>query len=224
MDTAPAPSLAADLLVVRSCSSEDLPFAAALHAQALPHGFFTRLGERFLTAYYESFLASPHALAFVAATTARPVGVLVGTVRGRTHLRWVLRHRGWRLGWLGALALLTRPRQLAFFVRTRLLRYARGVLRNRRRRVGHAAEPPARHTATLSHVAVAHEARGAGAGAALVAAFASAARRAGCDEAALVTLADGRGAGPFYERLGWTRRRDLVDRDGRPISFYTRRL
>lgn len=122
-----------------------------------------------------------------------------------------------------AIALATRPDQLVFFVRTRVARYARVVLRLRRPTTS-AQDHERGPRAVLTHVAVDGAARGAGAGAALVDAYLAVARGAGRSEATLVTMADEHGAGRFYERLGWTRGEDHRDYDGRVMAFYARSL
>ena len=218
-----------ELAVVRHMTTDDAAWAAELHAEALPHGFFVRLGTRFLTAYYDSFIASPHAVALCTDSSEGPAGMLVGTVRNSVHYSWVLRHRGLRLVGRGIGAMLTSPRVMVLFVRTRLGWYLGGLLRFARRAVtGMFRSQPAvsarRQPAVLTHVAVAPEARGTGAGAALVSAFTQAAAAAGCDEAVLVTLAGPAGAGPFYRRLQWTLRDRHDDHDGRLLECYYRRL
>lgn len=209
---------------VRAATRADALFAARLHAAALPHGFFARLGTGFLSAYYESFFASPHAVAFVAVVGSQPAGVLVGTLDNRGHYRWVLRHSAWRLAVLGVLALLVRPGELSLFARTRLGRYARAIARHRRNEMRPAVAPEPVRVAVLSHVAVSADARGSGVGAALVDAFLACAIAAGCEEARLVTLAGSSGAGDFYRRLGWTDDGNTVDRDGRALTRFSRRL
>lgn len=219
-----------DVAVVRPMTAADAAFAAALHESALPHGFFGRLGRPFLQAYYESFIASPHAVAFVADSTAGPAGVLVGTVRNAAHYSWVLRNRGQHLAWRGVIALLARPAQLWLFLRTRVGRYVRGAARLRPTPSRNHREAPSMagaafgQPAVLTHVAVSAESRGTGAGGALVAAFLRTAKGARCREAILVTLAGPEGAGPFYRRLGWTLRDTHDDHDGRLLECYRRRL
>ena len=71
---------------------------------------------------------------------------------------------------------------------------------------------------------VADQARGRGAGAALVERFATAAKAAGARSAVLVTFAGEDGAGPFYKRLGWEHLEDRRDRDGHELSVFSRRL
>lgn len=230
----------AQLVMVRPMTAKDVAFAARLHQEALPHGFFGRLGARYLSAYYASFVASPHAVALIAEASDGPAGALVGTVANSAHYSWVLRNHGARLAVRGALALLARPSELAFFARTRVGRYLRKAARLGRGRVLRAVPPvdasqqpqtqrrPAarrrRHPAVLTHVAVTPASRGLGVGAALERAFVDAARAAGCQRAMLVTLAGDDGAGRFYRRLGWTLDQTREDRDGRLIECYRRTL
>ena len=220
---------ASELAVVRRMTTADSRWAAELHADALPHGFFARLGPAFLARYYETFIASPHAVAFIADSTDGPAGVLVGTMRNRLHYSWVLRERGARLALRGMAAMLARPGVLLLFLRTRLGWYLGGALRMARRAVSRTfRSAPAgqnrRQPAVLTHVAVDPAVRGSGAGSALVASFVQSAKTAGCAEAVLVTLAGPAGAGPFYRRLGWTLRDRHDDHDGRLLECYQRRL
>jgi ribosomal protein S18 acetylase RimI-like enzyme len=216
-------------VAVRPLAVVDLAVAARLHAALLPHGFFAFLGLRYLRAYYGTFLASPHAIGLVAELEGRPVGILVGTSRNAAHYRWVMRHRGPRLACLGASAMLVRPAVAVWFLRTRVRRYGRRVVLTvlaRTRRGGNPAPTDAAggDTAVLTHVMVADQARGRGAGAALVDRFAAAAKAAGARTAVLVTLAGEDGAGFFYKRLGWEHLEDRGGRDGHELSVFSRRL
>jgi ribosomal protein S18 acetylase RimI-like enzyme len=221
-------------VVLAPATREATEFSARLHERALPDGFFVALGHRFLRAYHESFLASPHGIALLAWSDGRPVGFLVGTTANRLHYRWVARHRGLRLGLALLAGLLVRPHLLRPFLRTRAGRYVRALGRYLRRRAGvqggagsGASSPtprrrerrPAR-TAVLTHVAVTDEARGRGAGSALVRAFAEEATRDGAPEAQLVTDADSDANHAFYRRRGWTHREDRRDHDGRGVSCF----
>lgn len=203
---------------VRLLEAEDIAFAAKLHAQALPQGFFVLLGPRFLRAYYRGFRASPYAIALVAERDGERIGVLVGTLDSAAHHRYVVRRHGWRLAVLGAAGLVLQPRAGQRFLRTRALRYARSIARAWRPGSGGSAgaKPGARlrgPLGVLSHVAVATKARGTGAGTALLESFVVAARRAGTARVELVTLAGSEGAASFYERLSWHRAGEHV-RDG----------
>ena len=206
---------------VRAADAGDLGFAAMLHEAALPHGFFARLGERFLRRYYRTFLESPHAVALVAVTNDGRAGVLVGTVHNRAHYRWLRRHAGRRLALAGAAALLVRPRVALAFVRHRAARYLRAW---RLLGPGSRAEPRTDHdagdVAVLTHVSVLPEARRTGAGRALVDAFVAAAAAAGSREARLVTLSGEQGAAEFYSRLGWSHCGDGHLADGHRISSF----
>lgn len=211
-------------LGLRPLDRRDLAFSAALHAHALPHGFFADLGPRFLRGYHATFLDSPHAVALAAMLGGHPVGTLVGILDPAHHTRWVLRRRGMDLALRGALALAVRPRVALRFLRTRVRRYAHAWLRHRHRPAKRPAAADSRLPAVLSHVAVVPSARGTGAGAALVRAFEEAARRSGATRAILTTLEGPDGAGPFYARLGWERTTTRRTHDGLPMEEWARTL
>lgn len=193
-----------DRVPVRRLDASDLDFCIALHRETLGHGFFVQLGNRFMLAYYRSFLQSPHAVALKAEVGAQPVGFLVGALRARAHRRWMIRHRGIVLAALGAAGLASRPATAARFARTRLSRYT-AAWRRHRAGTGPAPSGPASDPAVLTHVAIVSGARGTGAGRGLVHAMVTEGRRAGAERILLTTLAGAAGAGPFYAALGWTR-------------------
>lgn len=198
---------------VRSLVGPDTAITAHIHVRELPEGFFPRLGERFLRVYHRTFIDSPSAVALVAQSDGQIQGFLVGVLDPGAHGAHVLRRWGPRLAAAAALAMLTRPRLLAEFLRTRLGRYARGLWRRRRSGVTGGASVVPGSWAVLSHVAVAASCRGSGVGAALVERMHQdvvAARAAGV---VLLTAADGPGPG-FYARLGYDDEGDVVGADG----------
>ena len=203
----------------------DTTEAARLHLAHLPHGFFPKLGARFLRRYYRTFLASPHAVALATGTPGAPAGVLVGILRPRPHLEWVVRHHGPRLGLAGMAALLVRPRLLGGFIRRRLPRYLkalRSVLRSRRRGSEGASAPPGQAAGVLSHIVVAPSTQRGGSGVLLVEAFLAEARRAGLERVRATTLGGPGGATGFYERTGWQRQSETRNWDGETIVLYER--
>ena len=204
-------ALRPDRLEVRPIAKEDLDLCTSLHAETLPHGFFAKLGFRFLRAYLATFVASPHAAALAATVEDAPVGFVVGPLQPRAHARWVMRHRGPRLALLGLLGLASRPGLAWRFARTRVARYRGAWRRGRAAAPAEATSEPA----VLAHVAVAPGAQGAGLGTLLVDEFVAAARNAGCDEVVLSTLAGPDGAAAFYRSRGWLEREGPVDLDGR---------
>lgn len=186
---------------VQAMRPEHVAFAARLHAQELRGGFFARLGPRFLRHYLGAFVDAPGAVALVVmAGPEKPVGFVVGSTVPGFH-RLLLR-RQWRtLLPAAAVALVLRPAALWAFLRSRAVKYLRALRATPR--ADAASEATVRAvvpTAVLLHVAVLPEARGGGAGAALVDAFTTKAREAGCGRAVLLAF----GEMPFYERLGWT--------------------
>jgi ribosomal protein S18 acetylase RimI-like enzyme len=210
-----------------------------MHRRHLPAGFFARLGTRFLARYHATFAASPRATLLVAEDPrdGQVVGFLAGTVDNEAHYRTVLRRRAVGLV-LSGLAALLRDRDLATeFVRTRVARYARAVGRrlgarpSATRSAGQAAATASATSAgggtsgpvaVLTHVAVAEDARGSGAGRALVDSFTHEARDAGADEVRLITSSDGPGP-RFYRRLGWVSRGTRRAADGTVVEEFVRR-
>lgn len=217
---------------VRPLQQQDLDFCAALHADALNHGFFVRFGPRFIRSYLAAFLDSPHAVAFAATAGGEPVGWLVGSLDARAHVRWVIRHRGVVLGLQGAAAMALHPGAGLRFLRTRVRRYAGAWRRHRRAdapREDERGAPAAAlnedergaPAAVLNHVAVLPGARGLGAGRRLVRAFEDEARRQGAPRAFLTTLEGPDGAASFYASLGWQRSGLQVTPEGRSMEEWT---
>lgn len=210
------PTPTAHAVAVREMTEVDLRFASALHRSSLGHGLFPSLGPRFLRCYLRTFTSSPTAVALVAELDGAVAGFLVGVLDEPTHYRGVVRQHGLRLAAMGLTALAVRPRVALRFARTRMRRYVGGLGRLARadRSVGARVSAARPADAILTHVAVAAEARSARVGSALVVRFTELARGRGAAAARLVTRSGEAGAGPFYERLGWRRGGEFVDRDG----------
>ncbi len=205
-------------LRVRSLRPDDLAWASSLQRAALPHGFFTRLGPRFLRAYQRTFVDSPYAIALVAEDGGSPLGFLVGVTDPALHRSWIVRRRRVRLGLFGAFCLLAHPRELARFLGTRIGHYAHALTRRGtpRRRYAPAA--------VLTHLAVSPERRRGGAGRRLAEAFVAEARRRGAVRVRLTTLDDDRGAEGFWLSLGWTPGELVPDDEGRLHRVFEREL
>lgn len=208
---------------VRQMTDADVDFAARLHLQCLPHGFFPQLGLRFLRSYYRSFVAGPHAVALVAWNGTERLGLLVGTVHNRVHYRWVVRMLGWQLAVAAGGGLLGSPKTAVLFVRTRLRRYARGIIRHVRGRRPTPESDGQAHldVAVLTHVAVDPRARRRGVGGRLVQTFTAALVDRGATRILLVTEPEPDGASAFYERLGWHAEGRRPAADGRVVAVYS---
>lgn len=207
---------------LRPLTPADLDRVAELHRRELPHGLFPRLGTRFLRRYHQTFLASPHAVAIATPERGEPAGFLVGTLDQRAHHRWLGRHHALRLALVGLAALATHPRALVLFVRTRLGRYLRALARAVGPRAARAAAPPDgadEPVAVLMHVAVDPARRSDGMGRRLTEEMVGQARDAGAAEVRLVTRSD-RGAGGFYEHLGWVPAAERRNDDGTLVTEY----
>ncbi|MGJ7440353.1 GNAT family N-acetyltransferase [Aquipuribacter sp. MA13-6] len=221
-------------VVVRPATPADVEFTARSHRHHLPHGLFPLLGEPFMRRWHATFLDAPHGVALVAVqagtTGERRVGFLVGAVDQVAHVQHVVHRHRWRLGIVGALSLLIRPRLALHFLQTRAPSYLRRLTGrpavpasqehlhgdSGTRRTGGRPDP----IAVITAVAVTPDGRGAGVGAALVAAFVARAHAARTPQAQLATLAGTDGAGPFYEALGWQRGDVHPTRDGALMATY----
>ena len=206
---------------------EDVPDTVKLHQQLLPHGFFVELGPSFLQAYHHLFMDGPQAYTEVVRVGDSLAGALVGTLNHEGHAQWTTR-RVPRLAWIAAVAMARHPALFRRFVRSRLRRYCRILVRRLRGLVrishDHASRGNSGSTeqvAVLSHVFVDPAWQGDGLGRALVDNFITAARAAGADRAELVTLHGDEGAGDFYAAHGWRPRGGLHLVDGRAFQTYT---
>lgn len=210
---------------VRPLRADDLDWTGPLHEEALPHGFFARLGPHFLRAYQQTFLDSPVGIALAAEHEGGPAGFLLGVADVDEHRAWVVRDRRLRLAALGAASLARRPREAARFARTRLGHYAWTVGtggRRAREQDGEPALPLA--AAVLTHVAVLPPQRRGGAGRRLVEAFVEEARARGAGRARLTTLRDDRGAEAFWKALGWVPGKAVEDDEDRLHRVLERKL
>lgn len=209
--------------------------AALLHARELPHEFLTRFGPGFLSCYYRAFVESPYAVALVASVngTGEPGGghldgVLIGTFDTGAHYSYLVRRHGLRLALSTLRQVSKRPRLAEELLRTRLLRYLRGILRSLGYAVGSgkksASDRDKEQVGFVAYVAVDHGRRGHGIGGQLFETFEELARESGLRRLELVTLPDERGAAPFFDSMGWKREGEITSRSGELYAFFTRHL
>lgn len=182
---------------------QDLPFVVATHLHHFPDSFFARLGPRFMTRYYRTFLDGPIAAAAVAEVEGEVCGYLVGVLDGTQHRRLLMRHHGVGLAITGILGMCWRPWLAWIFTSTRLRRYANAF--HRSRQSGTSASRPAEKVAVLSHVAVSENYRFRGVGSLLISDFLQQAESAGCARVCLLTRAGDGGASRYYDSHQWER-------------------
>ncbi len=205
--------------LLRPTRTDDLAHVAALHRDELSYGLFPRLGTGFLRRYHAALLDSPETVALVATDERGLAGFLVGSFDQPRHQHWMLRRRGLRLATAGMIGLLTHPRTLVLFTRTRARRY----LRRFRRALPASTPAPAQQAAhlrfgVLLHVAVAIDRRGQGLGRLLTERFVTEAIARNVDELQLVTADVD--AAAFYRRLGWKDRQTRNDSDGTAVTNF----
>ena len=213
---------------IHTMSLLDIPAAVGLHERELTGDFMSRFGGRFLARLYRAFLESPHAEALVSVDprSGEPTGALLGTLDTPAHNSFVVRRHGPALALYGLGRALLHPALARDVLRTRAGRYARGVARSAfaGKRGAKPGRDDAERVGVVSYVMVAGGRRGCGIGASLVAAYEERARRAGLDRLELVTHPEGRGAGSFYRRIGWSYAGERVSASGERFAMYTRYL
>jgi len=188
---------------VRPMNADEATKVACLHAQGIPQGFLSRLGDGFRATLYRGIAAASRSGVWVAVTGD---GEVVGFISGTAHVgdcyRSVLRRRG------AALAARAAPSLL----RPATWRYAYETLTYPRREV---ARPDrdrgdARPSAELLSIVVAPYGRGTGAAAGLVAALESALLSwQGPGSYRVVTMAADPRSNGFYEKVGFVHVREF---------------
>jgi len=209
-------------VLYRRMAAADLPFVVDQHLHHFPDGFFARLGPTFLREYYRAFLTGPSVSATIAESEGQPVGYLVGVSDPPAHREHVVRRHGRSLVLKAATAMLLQPSLGLLFLQTRAGLYARKLLRRRSPPQPSAEAAPAGRTAVLTHVAIAPAAQSRGIGSELIRRFDEEVAAIGCRWVTLVTASGSDGAGPYYERRGWTASGARCTPDGLWVTSYQR--
>jgi glycosyltransferase involved in cell wall biosynthesis/ribosomal protein S18 acetylase RimI-like enzyme len=182
---------------IRRARVEDAPALARIHREALPGGFLSSLGDRFLRRLYFALAADQDAVAFVAEDGNGVAGFAtgVGSVRG-FYRRFYIRH--------GIPAMLA--------VVPHLLR--RGTvhrLRETRRYPDTSKDLP---DSELLSIAVDGRFRSQGVGRQLAARIIEGLAERGAGEIKVVVGAENEGANRFYVRMGFEHRANIFVHDG----------
>ena len=180
-------SSAPRIVAIRPMGVGDLGAVVQIHQAAFPGFFLTRMGPRFLRAYYAAVLEFPRHLALVAETD-RPVGFAVGFTDAPEFYQFFAQRKR-RLLPLMAIAVLRHPSLVL-------------ALLSNARRVETKAAASDKAAVEMSSLATLRP--GGGVGGQLVEAFADAAAQAGGRSILLTTDAEGNAAvRQFYEKSGF---------------------
>ena len=214
------------MVEVRPLARAELREAVVLQSRELPREFLSRLGPRFLVCYYEVFVDSPYAAALSVADpeTGEIDGVFIATFDTGAHYSYLVRHQGLALAGHAALHVLWHPGLALEFLRTRLSRYTRGLIRSL---VHEKSKVPHEETEKVgfpTYVVVRGDRHGRGTGVALFQAYEKMARRFGLDRLELVTRPGAAGAGPFFAKLGYECAGERISRSGERYALYTKSL
>lgn len=198
-------------VTLRPMTNEDAADVVAIHLAAFPGFFLTFLGPRFLRELYRGIVSDAAGIAWVAEEEGRVLGFVAGTDSPSRFYRRLIERRVLRFAVAAAVPFLRRPSILPRLLRAFRKPAERGEASERR--------------AELMSLAVAPSGQGSGAGALLVERFLEEARRRGVETVCLTTDAvANEKVNRFYERLGFTRARELTTAEGRRMNEYERRV
>jgi glycosyltransferase involved in cell wall biosynthesis/ribosomal protein S18 acetylase RimI-like enzyme len=198
---APAPpgrgADAPDQVRIRRALRRDAPQLARLHRESLPGAFLPSLGDRFLSRLYRALAEDPAAVAVVAENGGGVLGfaTAVPSVKG-FYRRFYLRH--------GISAVVAAA--------PRLLRPT--VLRRVRETASYPQDGRGLPEAELLSIAVDGRSRARGVGSSLARAILEGLAERSVDDVRVVVGADNVPANRFYEKLGFTRARQIAVHDG----------
>ena len=209
-----------DPAVARTMEPADVETVLEAHLTYFPENLVGRLGRDLLEVYYTAFVDGPHATAFVAEIDGEFAGYLVGVLDTTEHRRWLLRAHACKLLLAVGRSAVAHPLIIARVVMRRVGHWLRSRPTGR---VGPTFAPQT-PVAVLSHVAIAQEVRGRGAGDLLLRQFMQSCRRHGSRAAFLATRAGRDGAGTFYAARGWRKYDTTKTVDGRLLDLYEVRV
>ena len=203
------PSQPAVSAQLRFANESDVDSIVAIHLQAFPGFFLSKLGPGFLRELYHGFVASESGICWVAEEDEQLVGFAIGSSSPAEFFKGLLKSRCLQFLRLSLGALVREPR----LVGRKLLSA-----------VTYRGEIPKLegNGALLSSLAVAPESCSQGRGAALVYAFCETAETIGADYVYLTTDQEGnKKVNDFYGRLGFNVHAQF-EKGGRPMNLYLR--
>ena len=197
---------------IRVARPADVAALTALHMQAFPGFFITRLGPRFVAELYRGFIHHPDAICRVACQNAKVVGAVAGPLRPGEFFGELLRSRGFRFALAAVPGLLRDP----WNVGRRLLvaPFYRGDAPEQRARA-----------ALISTICVSPTVSGGGVARALLDAFCTTAASRGARFVYLTTDRDGNErVNVFYLRAGFALESEVQRPGGRVMNRYLKEL
>lgn len=201
---------------VRPGTEADAGPAATLHASEISDGFLPSLGRSFLARLYRRIVRSPGSFLLVAEADGDTLGFIAGTDDVRELYRSFLIRDG-LVATISALPQVLRSSRRVL----ETLRYGTGSGVASGDEQSHGPGDAELPKAELLAIAVAPQARGRGAGRALVDAFTAELTRRGVPGARVVVGADNDAAIRLYERCGFTKVARIEVHRGTPSQVLT---
>ncbi|ABM10489.1 MULTISPECIES: hypothetical protein [Micrococcaceae] len=210
------------LINVRPAEETDLPLMSSWQCAYVPEGLFPRLGEAFVRRWHKTFLDTPRGIALIAEAGAPdaviPLGFLIGSTDQVRDVNETLHGRRTGLILSALAALACRPRLWVPFVRTRGRTYLQRIAfpredRGLQERTPDRNLPGGRVTAVIQPLPWLLRPEVPVPAACWSATSSFWPAMPALPRAELVAAAGAGGAGPFYERLGWTAIEEHLSRD-----------
>jgi len=189
---------------------KDINYAARIHSQQFPHSRSTRLGKPFVAKMYKWFCVNQPDLSLVAEKDGEIIGLAVGSIGG--YGRKIFRYAFFEIFF----GLLSHPWMVFSRSTFSLWRsFLQGLIPSGSQNKNTLSTPkagPVSVIASLSSIAVAHDAQGKGVGRSLLDRFEQNAYKKGATRLSLSVEIDNYPAMRLYEVGGWVKERIDVER------------
>lgn len=196
-------------IIVSTIDSTDLAEVVALHIEAFPGFFLSRLGPGVLRLFYAEFVDHPDAVALTARLDRVLVGIAVGPTIPSQFFRRLVRRRWLQLAVASAPHMLRNPHEIPRMARSIVFRGREGVTGG----------------GLLSSICVAPRARASGVGRLLLSHWEERMASRGIEQLHLTTDAvDNEATIRFYRKAGWEVVRSFTTRDGRRMHLMSKEL
>ncbi len=196
-----------NLVLLRQMETSDVESCVELHSTVLGVEFIVKAGKSFLRSYYLSWMATSTSINLVACQGPDIKGVLLGTYDPGTHYQEFTRESGSKLAFEMIKASIIHPPFGAKLIKTRGVRYLKGILRiARKTKENSTAElrevAENNRSAELTHLFIDPSEQGKGIGQQLVEKMSDICAEKGVHKVVCVTPPAFR-AREFYEKLGF---------------------
>ncbi|NNN20539.1 MAG: GNAT family N-acetyltransferase [Acidimicrobiales bacterium] len=196
-----------DRILLRQMETSDVDSCVELHSAVLGVEFIAKAGKSFLRSYYLSWMATSTSVSLVACIGSDVKGVLLGTYDPKTHYQEFTKGSGSKLAYEMFKASIIHPAFGVELIRTRGIRYLKGILRILRKKKEDSntqlsGEVEEINSAELTHLFIDPREQGKGIGQQLVNKMTELCIEKSVQRVVCVTPPEFR-ARKFYEKIGF---------------------